>query len=86
MTLPSTHPDRYDIDEVMDGVQILWMAINDVPDPLHRLHLLRIALHGLHGEVDRTVGECRDVAVTWDLIAKALQLNSKQAAQARYGH
>ncbi len=74
--------DQLDVDELLGA---LWLKLDQVPDPLHRLHLLRTVTHGVAGEVGRTVDACREVAVTWDLIADAIGLNSKQAAQARYG-
>jgi hypothetical protein len=73
--------DQLDVDELLGA---LWLKLDQVPDPLHRLHLLRTALHGVTGEVARTVDACREVAVTWELIADATGCNSKQAAQARY--
>ncbi len=85
MDLISTQPspsDQSDVDELLGA---LWLKLDQVPDPLHRLHLLRTVTHGVDGEVGRTVDACREVAVTWDLIADAIGLNSKQAAQARYG-
>jgi hypothetical protein len=80
-----TQPSPSDVDTISECLGALWIALDAVPDPLHRLHLLRAAMLGVTGEVDRTVDACRDVAVTWDLIAEATGCNSKQAAQARYG-
>jgi hypothetical protein len=85
MALPDTQPSPSDLIDVQAALGALWIALDAVPDPLHRLDLLRAALNGVTGEVERTVDACREVAVTWDLIASALGLNSKQAAQARYG-
>jgi hypothetical protein len=85
MDLTSTQPSPSDREAVSMCLGALWIALDAVPDPLHRLNLLRTALNGVTGEVERTVDACREVAVTWDLIATATGLNSKQAAQARYG-
>jgi hypothetical protein len=85
MDLNSTQPSSSDRTAVQEALGRLWTTLDGIPDPLHRLDLLRTALNGVTGEVERTVDACRDVAVTWDLIASALGLNSKQAAQARYG-
>ncbi len=85
MDLTSTQPTAADQDDVLCALGRLWTTLDGIPDPLHRLNLLRTALNGVTGEVERTVTACREVAVTWDLIANALGLNSRQAAQARYG-
>jgi hypothetical protein len=85
MALPDTQPSPSDRIAVDEALGALWIALDAIPDPLHRLDLLRTALNGVHGEVERTVDACREVAVTWDLIADGLGLNSRQAAQARYG-
>ncbi len=85
MDLDATRPspsDQSDVDELLGA---LWLKLDQVPDPLHRLHLLRTVTHGVAGEVGRTVDACREVAVTWDLIADATGCNSRQAAQNRYG-
>jgi hypothetical protein len=80
----STHPAPADVDAMQCALGNLWITLDAVPDPLHRLELLRAALLGVTGEVERTVDACREVAVTWELIAAAIGLNSKQAAQARF--
>ncbi len=85
MALKDTQPSPSDRDDVLAALGRLWTTLDGIRDPLHRLDLLRTALNGVTGEVERTVGACREVEVTWDLIASALGLNSKQAAQARYG-
>ncbi len=85
MDLTGTQPSPSDQRAVSSALGNLWLTLDAVPDPLHRLHLLRTALNAVKGDVERTVDACRDVAVTWELIADALCLNSKQAAQARYG-
>ncbi len=82
VTQPSPS-DRLAVDEALGA---LWIALDAVPDPLHRLELLRPAMLGVTGEIGRTVDACREVAVTWELIADATGCNSKQTAQARYGH
>jgi hypothetical protein len=85
MDLNSTQPRPCDQRAVSSALGNLWIELDAVTDPLHRLHLLRTALNSVTGEVERTVDACREVAVTWDLIAEGLGLNSRQAAQARYG-
>jgi hypothetical protein len=77
-------PAPADVAAVQAALGSLWSALDAVPDPLHRLHLLRAAMLGVTSEVDRTVDACREVAVTWDLIADATGCHSKQAAQYRY--
>jgi hypothetical protein len=74
--------DQSDVDELLGAI---WLKLDQVPDPIHRLRLLRGIAHGVAVTIDRTVIACRDVAVPWTLIADATGLNSKQAAQARYG-
>jgi hypothetical protein len=84
MDITGTQPSPSDRIAVDEALGALWIALDAVPDPLHRLHLLRVAQHGITGELARTVDACREVAVTWELIAEATGCNSKQAAQARY--
>jgi hypothetical protein len=84
VSLPSTDPGPADVEAMQDALSSLWVTLDAVPDPLHRLHLLRAAMLGVTSEVARTVDECRELAVTWELIAEATGCNSKQAAQARY--
>jgi hypothetical protein len=85
MALSDTRPSASDRDAVYAQLGTLLSTLHAVPDPLHRLDLLRSSLDGVTREIERAVEECRDVAVTWELIAHGLGLNSKQAAQARYG-
>ena len=80
-----TEPTDADRDTLRRALGALFIALDDVPDPLHRLALVTSALHGLQGEQERTVAACREVQVPWQLIADAASLNSKQAAQARWG-
>jgi hypothetical protein len=86
MDLEATRPSPSDQREVDELLGALYIKLDQVPDPLHRLHLLRTVDNGIGGEINRTVDVCREVAVTWELIADALGLASKQTAQARYGH
>ncbi len=85
MALPDTRPTASDRDTVYAQLGTLLSTLHAVTDPLHRLDLLRSSLDGVNREIERAVAECRDLAVTWDLIAQGLGLNSKQTAQARYG-
>ncbi len=85
MALPDTQPSPSDQHAVTCALGRLWATLDGIPDPLHRLDLLRTVLNGVNGEVERTVDACREVAVTWELIADALGLASRQTAQARYG-
>lgn len=80
-----TRPSANDRDSVYAQLGALLSTLHAVPDPLHRLDLLRSSLDGVNREIERAVEECREVAVTWELIAHGLGLNSKQTAQARYG-
>ncbi len=85
MALTDTRPTNADRDAVYAQLGTLLSTLHAVPDPLHRLDLLRSSLDGVTREIELAVAECREVAVTWDLIAHGLGLNSRQAAQARYG-
>jgi hypothetical protein len=85
MDLSDTRPAASDRDAVYADLGTLLSTIHAVQDPLHRLDLLRSSLDGVNREIECAVEECREVAVTWELIANGLGLASKQTAQARYG-
>jgi hypothetical protein len=85
MALSDTRPSTSDRDAVYAQLGALLSTIAAVQDPLHRLDLLRSARDGVDRGTDIAVAACRDLAVTWELIADGLGLNSRQAAQARYG-
>ncbi len=85
MANTETRPTNDDRDAVYAQLGTLLSTVHAVPDPLHRLDLLRSCLDGVTRETERAVAECREVAVTWDLIAEGLGMASRQAAQQRYG-
>ncbi len=85
MAPTETRPSASDRDSTYAQLGTLLSTIHAVTDPLHRLDLLRSAQDGVAREIELAVAECRSLAVTWDLIADGLGLNSRQAAQARYG-
>jgi hypothetical protein len=85
MALTDTRPSPSDRDAVYAQLGTLLSTIAAVPDPLHRLDLLRSCVDGVDRGTEIAVAACREVAVTWELIADGLGLNSRQAAQARYG-
>ena len=80
MSLPAT-----DLSYDLPGVGTFLLALDAEPDALARLDALRRALHLLTGETERTVALARDAGATWERVADALALKSKQAAQQRYG-
>jgi hypothetical protein len=62
----------------------LMIALDEEPNPLMRLERLRIAGNMIAGETQRTVDAARATGSTWEAVAGALCLASKQAAHARY--
>jgi hypothetical protein len=85
MALTDTRPTTADRDAVYAQLGTLLSTIAAVPDPLHRLDLLRSCVDGVDRGTEIAVAACRDLAVTWDLIADGLGLASRQTAQQRYG-
>jgi hypothetical protein len=61
------------------------ITLDAMPNPVHRLDILRTIQNLITGETERTVDACRALDVPWATIADATGMNSKQAAQYRYG-
>ncbi len=57
----------------------------DDDEPLHALEAVKTAQTGLDVLTRQAVAQARQEGATWQQVADALGLNSKQAAQARYG-
>ncbi len=85
MDLAATTVSPTDRDNALTSIGALMITLDTIPDPLHRLQILTTITNMIDGETMRTVNECRVVDVPWALIADATGLNSKQAAQYRYG-
>jgi uncharacterized NAD(P)/FAD-binding protein YdhS len=57
----------------------------DADEPLHALEAVKAAQTGLDVLTRQAVAQARQTGATWQQVADSLGLNSKQAAQARYG-